>query len=37
MAQFGAKNGVDAELFCANGVEARKSGLRALGARGTSA
>ena len=37
VALFGAKNGVDAELFDANGVEARLSALRALGARGTSA
>ena len=37
IALFGAKNGVDVELFCANGVEARLSALRALGARGTSA
>ena len=37
VALFGAKNGVDAELFGANGVEARLSALRALGARGTSA
>ena len=36
IALFGAKNGVDAELFCANGVEARFSALRALGARGAS-
>ena len=37
VALFCAKNGVDAELFRANGVEARLSALRALGARGTSA
>ena len=37
VALFGAKNGVDAELFGANGVEARLSALRALGARGASA
>ena len=37
VALFGAKNGVDAELFGANGVEERLSALRALGARGTSA
>ena len=35
IALFGTNNGVDAELFCANGVEARLSALRALGARGT--
>ena len=37
LALFGAKNGVDAELFCANGVEARLSALRALGGRVASA
>ena len=37
IALFGAKDGVDSELFCANGVEARLSAIRALCARGTSA
>ena len=37
VALFGAKNGVDTELFGADGVEARLSALRALGARGASA
>ena len=35
IALFGARNGVIAELFCANGVEARLSALRALDARRT--
>ena len=37
VALFGTKNGVDTELFGADGVEARLSALRALGARGASA
>ena len=37
IALFGAKNGVNAELFCANGIEARLSPLRDIGARRTSA
>ena len=37
VALFGAKNGVDGELFGANGVEARLSAFRTLGARGASA
>ena len=37
VALFGAKNGVDAELFGANGVEARLSAFRTLDARGSSA
>ena len=32
IALFGAKNGVTAELFCANGVKERLSALRDIGA-----